>query len=105
MTTPTRSANARGKLSDDMKAVLADAEELLKATAGQGGDKNHEVRSRIEATLRSAQSWVEEMEDTTVENIKAAATATDHYVHENPWPSIGIAAGVGLVLGWLMGRK
>jgi len=96
---------ARNKLAADMKAVISDTEELLKATAGQADDKIKSVRARIEETLRSAKTRVDDLESLAMENVKATANATDQYVHDNPWPSLGIAAGVGLIIGWILGRK
>ncbi len=34
-----------------------------------------------------------------------AAVAADDYVHDNPWAAIGVAAGVGFVIGALMARR
>ena len=101
----SESAVARQKLAADLRAVIADTEELLKATAGQAGDKIQSARARVEETLRSASARMDTLEDYAVENVKATAKATDQYVHDNPWQSIGIAAGVGLIFGWLLGRK
>jgi ElaB/YqjD/DUF883 family membrane-anchored ribosome-binding protein len=101
----SESTIARQKLSEDLKAVIADTEELLKATAGQVDDKIKSTRLRVEETLRSAKSHVDNMEHATIEKVKAAAKATDQYVHNNPWPAIGIAAGIGLIVGWIVGRK
>jgi ElaB/YqjD/DUF883 family membrane-anchored ribosome-binding protein len=36
---------------------------------------------------------------------KEAARATDAYVHENPWRAVGVAAGFGLLIGLLSGRR
>jgi ElaB/YqjD/DUF883 family membrane-anchored ribosome-binding protein len=96
---------ARQKLAEDLKIVIADTEELLKATAGQAGDKIQSIRARVEETLHSAKIRMEDMEHDAVEKVKAAAKATDQYVHNNPWPAVGIATGIGLLVGWLMGRK
>ena len=101
----TESTIARERLAADMKAVISDTEELLKVTAGQAGDKLQSVRARVEETLRSAKVRVEDLEHDAVEKVKVAAKMTDQYVHENPWPSIGVAAGVGLIVGWIIGRK
>jgi ElaB/YqjD/DUF883 family membrane-anchored ribosome-binding protein len=101
----SESAVARQKLAADFKAVIADTEELLKATAGQAGDKIQSARTRVEETLRSARARMDTLEDYVVDNVKASAKATDQYVHDNPWQSVGIAAGVGLIFGWLLGRK
>ncbi len=101
----TESAAAREKLAADMKAVIADTEELLRATAGQAGEKIHAARARAEETLRAAKARLAELGEAGVEKAKAAAKATDTYVHENPWQAIGIAAGIGFVIGLLMSRR
>ena len=101
----TDSTIARETLAADMKAVIADTEELLKATAGQAGDKIQSARARVEETLRSAKASMEDLELAAIEKVRDAAKATDQYVNENPWPSVGIAVGVGLIVGWLLGRK
>ena len=103
MTTDT--AASREKLAADLKAVIADTQELLNATAGQAGEKIHAARARAEESLRSARARLTELGEAGVEKAKAAAKATDTYVHENPWQAIGIAAAVGLVAGLLMSRR
>jgi len=96
---------AREKLAKDMKAVMAEAEELLKATAGDSGEKIQSVRAQVEKTLESARSRMGDFESGVVDKVKASVEATDLFVHDNPWPAIGIAAGIGLILGWAMSRK
>src|SRR5487761_1978189 len=93
------------KLVADLKAVVADAEEILRATASQTGDKVGELRSRIEARLASTRARLSEAERTLLEKGRAAARATDNFVHEEPWKSVGIAALVGLAMGVLIGRR
>jgi ElaB/YqjD/DUF883 family membrane-anchored ribosome-binding protein len=95
----------RDKLVADLKVVVADAEELLKLTAGQAGEKIAAARDKIQRGLEQAKTKLVELEGKAVEKTKAAARATDAYVHDNPWKSVGIAAGVGFLLGWLLGRK
>jgi ElaB/YqjD/DUF883 family membrane-anchored ribosome-binding protein len=101
----TETAVTREKLAADLRAVIDDTEELLKATAGQAGEKIHAARTRAEETLRTAKARLGEMGEAGAEKARAAAKATDVYVHENPWQAIGIAAGLGVFVGWLMGRK
>jgi ElaB/YqjD/DUF883 family membrane-anchored ribosome-binding protein len=93
------------QLIDDFKVVVADAEALLKATANQGGEKLAEVRAKAEESLRVAKHKMAEAQAALLIKTKAAAKATDVYVHENPWRSVGVAAGVGLVIGLLIGRR
>ncbi len=95
---------SKEKLMQDMRAVVNDAEELLRATAGQAGDKVAAARERIQANLASAKERLAEAEHALVEKTKQTAKATDEYVHENPWKAVGIAAGVGLIVGLLISR-
>ncbi len=95
----TEQANQR--LASDLKAVIRDAEELIKATAGQAGDKIAEMRSRLTAALESAKATCHRLEEKTV----AAAKTTDRTIREHPYESIGIAFGVGLLVGLLVIRK
>ena len=93
--------HANERLASDLKAVVRDAEDLMKATAGQAGEKVSEVRSRLAAALESAKTTCHRLEEKTV----AAAKATDHAIREHPYESIGIAFGVGLLVGVLVTRK
>jgi len=93
------------QLIDDFKVVVADAEALLKATASQGGEKVAEVRAKAEESLRIAKVKMAEAQAALLARTKEAARATDVYVHENPWRAIGVAAGVGVVIGLLIGRR
>ena len=96
---------SKDKLVADLKVVVADAEELLRATASQAGEKVTAARERIQASLASAKLKLSEAERVAVEQAKIAAKATDEYVHENPWRAVGIAAVAGLVLGVLISRR
>ena len=95
----------RDKLLADLKLVVNDAEELLKLTAGQAGEKVAAVRDRVQRELEQAKVRIVAFEDKAVAQTKAAAHATDVYVHENPWRAVGIAAGAGFLFGLLMARR
>jgi ElaB/YqjD/DUF883 family membrane-anchored ribosome-binding protein len=96
---------SKERLIADFKVVISDAEALVKATANQGGDALATVRAKAEASLAMAKAKMAEAEAALRAQTKAAAKATDVYVHENPWKAIGIAAGLGLFIGFLMGRR
>ncbi len=95
----TEEANA--KLMGDLKAVVQDAEELLRATANQAGEKLKEVRSRLAVALASAKETCHGLEERTL----TAAKATDRCIREHPYESIGLAFGAGLLVGVLVGRR
>lgn len=96
---------SKDKLIADFRTVVADAEELLKVTAGQAGDKAVELRGRLQEHLTVAKEKLADAQAAAAEKTKAAARATDDYVHENPWRAVGVAAGIGLVVGLLIGRR
>jgi ElaB/YqjD/DUF883 family membrane-anchored ribosome-binding protein len=96
---------SKQKLVADLKLVVADAEELLRATASQAGEKVSAARERIEASLATAKVKLSDAERVVVDKTKDAAKATDEYVRDNPWQAVGIAAAAGLVLGVLISRR
>jgi len=93
------------QLLADLKTVMNDAEALLRATSTQTGEKIQEVRARAEESLRQARQRLSSIEDEALRRAREVADATDEYVRGNPWQSVGIAAGVGLLLGLLLARR
>jgi ElaB/YqjD/DUF883 family membrane-anchored ribosome-binding protein len=94
-----------GKLVEDLRAVVADAEELLKATADQTGTRIAAARGKAEESLKAAKTRLDEQEAAVMAKTKAVAKATEDYVRDNPWKAVGIAAAAGLVLGILAKRR
>lgn len=98
-------APQKEKMLSDLRQVIDDAEELLRVTADQAGDSVTEVRRRIQSRLRIAQADLSDLQDAAVHQVKAARDATDEFVHQNPWASIGIGATLGLILGLVVARQ
>ncbi len=96
---------SREKLMGDLKTVMADAEELLKATASQTGERITAIRARAEESLKAAKARLIEQEEAALAKTKAAAKATDEYVRANPWKAVAIAALAGLILGILAASR
>jgi ElaB/YqjD/DUF883 family membrane-anchored ribosome-binding protein len=95
----------KDKLIADVKLVIADSEELLRATAGQAGEKIAEIRARTADRLATAKIKLAEAEAAVVDKAKLVGRAADDYVHDNPWRSVGVAAGIGFIAGLLIGRR
>jgi len=95
---------SRSKLVADFKVVIADAEELLKATAGLAGDRLNVARDRLGEGISAARARLDQADVAMRERARNAARMTDDYVKTNPWTAVGVAAGVGLVIGLLIGR-
>lgn len=92
------------KLVADLKILVADTEELLRATADMAGDRVSAARERMQESLAVAKAKLVEAEQALHERGKVALEATDAYVHDNPWRAVGIAAGAGLLIGLLIRR-
>lgn len=93
------------QLINDFRVVIADAEALLKATAGQGGEALAAVRARVGDSLAVAKTKMTAAEEELVAKARVAAAATDEYVHMHPWQAVGVAAGIGMLTGLLIGRR
>ncbi|MDR0479552.1 MAG: DUF883 family protein [Burkholderiaceae bacterium] len=99
------SVESKEQLVANLRRVIADAEELLAATADEGGSKLTDLRERISEHLRVARDKLADAEETVRTHARRAAYAADDYVHDNPWSSIGAAAALGILIGVLVGRR
>ena len=90
-----------GEFSNLVEAM----EDVFSATAEGGGEKLSELKDQAEASLKKARARLGSLEKYAVTNARKIASDSDDYVHENPWTAIAVGAGVGLLLGLLIGRK
>ena len=95
----------RERLARDMRAVVADAEQLLRVGAQGTGEAVAEARGRLEQSLADARAAIGRLEGAAVERAAAAGRAADAYVHENPWQAVAAGAAVGALIGMLLARK
>jgi len=96
----TNEANM-GKVVEDLRVLSHDAEAMLRETAGQTGEKVAEIRGRLAASLESAKATYRRLEEKAV----AGAKVADKTIREHPYESIGVAFGMGLLIGVLVGRR
>lgn len=99
-----RSATKRSKdkLIEDFHSVIADTEELMKSVSNDGEGKAGALREKIDQNLKLAKEYLQDFEGTVVDKSRVAARVTDQYVHENAWRTIGLAVGIGLIIGLLL---
>jgi ElaB/YqjD/DUF883 family membrane-anchored ribosome-binding protein len=100
-----QTSEARDKLMNNLKAVIKDAEELLKNTGQQVDDGYQSARAKFETSLKSAKNGLSNAEESLIARTKDAAQSTDKYVQDHPWQSVGVGAIAGLVIGLLIGRR
>ena len=95
----SHAAVTRDKLVEDFKILAKDVQELLKATTSVVGDKASEARLRVQDSLKVAQDKLSDVQESVKAKGQEAFSATDGYVRDNPWNAVGIAAGIGFLLG------
>jgi len=103
--TRTELQENRDRLAKDVRAVVEDAEQLLRVGAQGTGQAVAEARGRLEDSLAAAREAIVRLERTAVDRAHAAGRATDAYVHEKPWQAIAAGAAVGALLGVLLARR
>lgn len=92
-------------LMEDFQTLVSDTERLLEHTATLAGDQADELRNQIRESLQRARETLQLTEDSLRQRGQAAVTATQDYVQANPWQAVGIAAGVGFLIGLLTTRR
>ena len=91
-------------LMDEFSNLVEAMEDVFSAAAEDGGEKLTELKGQAEASLKKAKARLGGMEKHAMAKARKIASDSDDYVHENPWTAIGVGAGVGLLLGLLIGR-
>ena len=96
---------AKGKVANDIKTVIADGEALLKAAVNVSGTGLAVAREKLDEKLSSARTRLVDASRPAVEKARRTATAANGYVHDNPWTVIGVVAAVGALIGFLAARR
>ena len=99
------SISSSDRIVEDLRRVIDDAEMLLRETATLAGDRVDEARERAAESVRAARERLGSIEQEVVGKARDAAREADRYVRDNPWQSVGIAAGIGLIIGVLISRR
>jgi len=90
--------NGGGQIAEDLRAIVTDAEALLRSTANTGGA---EMQEHAQATLQDLRARLNALEDT----VRSRARDVDGYVRDHPWQAVAAVGGVALLLGLIMGRR
>ena len=93
------------QLLEDFDKVVRDSEALLRSLANVSGEKATALRESVEANLDTAKARLRELKGSVGQRAASAAHEADEYVHENPWTAIGVAAGVGVIVGLILGAR
>lgn len=102
--TTVQLALGKQKIIEDIKVLLNDAEELLRLSASLPGEGVDALRTRLRDHVDSARVALDDAQASAQTRYRAGVDCTEKYVKENPWQSLGIAAGVGFLAGLLISR-
>jgi ElaB/YqjD/DUF883 family membrane-anchored ribosome-binding protein len=100
-----KSTASKEKLIEDFHSVISDTEELMRSVSSESGGKAQVLRDKIEQNLKHAKEYLQDFEESVVDKSKVAARMTDEYVHENAWRTVGLAIGLGIVIGLLLRNR
>ena len=95
--------DTREQITNDMRAVIAETEALLKAMATESKEQIAGVRPRVETAIAHAKARVERMESALERQARHSVREVDVYAHKNPWQTAGVAAGFGAAVGAIIG--
>ena len=93
------------QLIGEFKSLMADAEALIKATEDHPSETISSIRNKALETLAGAKESLSGIEGKMLDKAKIAAEGADDFVHRNPWEAVGVAAGLGLLVGLFIGRR
>jgi ElaB/YqjD/DUF883 family membrane-anchored ribosome-binding protein len=104
-TNDAASANPSSNREKSIRDLLRDAEELIRAMGSQVADKAGDTRARLEGVFKEIKNRYAVAEAMVVDRTKEYAEKTDTFVRENPWRAVGLASGIGFLLGLLCARR
>jgi len=100
-----RSTSQPNPVGRDIQNVVSDAQDLLKTVQDTGSDKMGEMRAKMQAQIDAARQTLTELQQGVQDGAKVAINTTDEYVRANPWRAVGISAGIGALIGFLIARR
>jgi ElaB/YqjD/DUF883 family membrane-anchored ribosome-binding protein len=100
-----RSTSQPNPVARDIQNVVSDAQDLLKTVQDTGSEKMGEMRAKMQTQIDAARQTLVELQQSVQDGAKVAINSTDEYVRSNPWRAVGISAGIGALVGFLIARR
>ena len=92
------------KIIEDIKVLLNDSEELVRLSASLPAEGVDALRTRLRDHVDAARNALESAQSSAQERYRASLDGTVQYTRDNPWQALGIAAGIGFLVGVLVSR-
>lgn len=99
------SRDARARLRADLKVLVHDAEDLIKATGADVSEAAKAARARLQTGIEHTKEAYLEWQDESLETARAALARADTTVRAHPYESVGVAFGLGVLVGVLVRRR
>jgi ElaB/YqjD/DUF883 family membrane-anchored ribosome-binding protein len=96
---------AASRASVEFHNFVDDVEDLITETTSLTGADLIRVKAKLSARVAAAKESIQEMSTAVTQSARKTAAATNNYVHEQPWQAVGIGAVVGVLLGFVLGRR
>ena len=96
---------AKGKMADDLKLIVSDGEELLKAAANASGEGFTAARAKVAEKVMSAKAKLADVSQPVVDRTRETAAVADDYVRGNPWTAVGVAIAAGVLIDLLSAKR
>ena len=98
-------ANVDSRVRHEFENLVADLEDLIKATTTLTGEELEQARKQLAERVTTARQALQSMSEEAMSRMRYTARVTDEYVHEQPWKAMGVCASVGFLLGMLVSRR
>lgn len=103
--TTTEFNRVKGRMGSDIKTVMTDGEDLLKAAANVSSAGFTAVREKIDEKLCNARGQLLDAARPAIDKARRTAVSADHFVHGNPWAVIGVAVAVSALIGFWTAKR
>jgi ElaB/YqjD/DUF883 family membrane-anchored ribosome-binding protein len=91
--------------SHEFQNFVADMEDLVVKTTSLTGEELTRAKANLSARIATAKRSIQNMSSAVADSARKTATVTNNYVHDQPWQAVGIGAAVGVLLGFVLGRR
>ena len=98
---PSDNEQIKDQVFSELQALIEESERLLQDSAALVGDEADTLRAQVALKLRQARQAA----DTLRGKAQPAIEAAEHYMGGHPWQTVAISAGVGLVIGLVLGQR
>jgi ElaB/YqjD/DUF883 family membrane-anchored ribosome-binding protein len=92
-------------VKNDLEVLLRDTQALLQESKNSGAEQVGNVYKQASGGFRHILNQLQQLEVAALTKGNNVAEKTNHYVHEKPWVAVGLAGGVGALLGWLLTQR